>query len=86
MPPVVNPPDRTHDRQPTRTEPHVVGGQPPLARAVERPIMPFSGIESVGGVLPIVAAVVGVSVLSGTQPVGGGCLTTHGPTGQQWTA
>jgi len=69
VPPVANPSDRTHDRQPTRTEPHVVGEQTPLARAVERPIMPFPGIETAGGILPIVAAVVGVPVLSGTRPV-----------------
>ena len=69
MPPVANPPDRTHDRQPTRTEPHVVGEQTPLARAVERPIMPFPGIETAGWILPIVAAVVEVPVLSSTRPV-----------------
>ena len=69
MPPVANPPDRTHGRQPTRTEPHVVGEQTPLARAVERSMMPFSGIELAGGILPIVVAVVGVSVLFGTRPV-----------------
>ena len=69
MPPVANPPDRTHGRQSTRTEPHVVGEQSPLARAVEGPMMPFSGIESASGILPIVAAVVGVPVLSGTRPI-----------------
>ena len=31
--------------------------------------MPFPGIETAGGILPIVAAVVGVPVLSGTRPV-----------------
>ena len=69
MPPVANPPDRNHGRQPTRTEPHVVGEQSPLARAVEGPMMSFSGIELASGIHPIVAAVVGVSVLSGTRPV-----------------
>ena len=69
MPPVANPPDRTHGRKSTRTEPHVVGGQTPLARAVERPMKPFSGIDLASGIHPIVAAVVGVSVLSGTRPV-----------------
>ena len=69
MPPVANPPDRTHGRQSTRTEPHVVGEQTPLARALERPMMPFSGIELASGILPIVAAVVGGPVLSGTRPV-----------------
>ena len=59
----------THGRQSPRTEPHVVGEQSPLARAVEGPMMPFSGIELAGGILPIVAAVVGVSVLFGTRPV-----------------
>ena len=86
VPPVANPPDRTYDSQPTRTKPHVVGGQPSPSRAVGRPMMPFPGIEPAGGILPIVAVVIGVPTLSGTQPVGGGCLTTHGPTGQQWTA
>ena len=69
MPPVANPPDRTHGRQPTRTEPHVVGEQTPLARALERPMMPFSGIELASGIPPIVAAVVGVPVLSGARPI-----------------
>ncbi len=69
MPPVANPPDRTHGRQSTRTEPHVVGRQSPLARAVEGSMMPFPGIELASGILPIVAAVVGVPVLSGTRPV-----------------
>ena len=69
MPPVANPPDRTHGRQPTRTEPHVVGEQSLLVRAVEGPMMPFSGIELASGILPIVVVVVGVSVLSGTRPV-----------------
>ncbi len=32
-------------------------------------MMPFPGIELAGGILPIVAAVVGVSVLFGTRPV-----------------
>ena len=32
-------------------------------------MMPFPGIETAGGILPIVAAVVGVPVLSSTRPV-----------------
>ena len=32
-------------------------------------MMPFSGIDLASWILPIVAAVVGVSVLSGTRPV-----------------
>ena len=67
VPPVESPPDRTHDSQATRTKPHVVGGKPSPARAVERPMMPFPGIEPADRILPIAVAVVEVPVLSGTR-------------------
>ena len=47
----------------------MVGEQTPLARAVGRPMMLLSGIELASGLLPIVVAGLGVSVLSGTRPV-----------------